>query len=169
MYYCILVMLFCFQIRKMDLEARNLQPSIRAGLLAKIREYKSDLNNLKGAIKRISSGNAQQGVREELLESGMADALGVCYLFWIHGSLSSGVNHALFGLLTRLCKACLYLNQHFLLVICQKWHINIPVWLVLIWLKFWDFSSVIRIQVSMAPLSTAVSGSIEPSKLQMWS
>jgi len=63
----------------MDLEARNLQPSIRAGLLAKIREYKSDLNNLKGALKRITSGNAQQWVREELLESGMADALGVCY------------------------------------------------------------------------------------------
>jgi hypothetical protein len=104
----------------MDLEARNLQPSIRAGLLAKIREYKSDLNNLKGALKRITSGNAQQGAREELLESGMADALGVCYLFWIHESFSSGVNHALFGLLTRLCKACLYLNHHFLLVICQK-------------------------------------------------
>jgi len=71
----------------MDLEARNLQPSIRAGLLAKIREYKSDLNNLKGALKRITSGNAQQGVREELLESEMADALGVCYLFldsWIN-------------------------------------------------------------------------------------
>ncbi|KAK3161051.1 hypothetical protein QOZ80_1BG0071020 [Eleusine coracana subsp. coracana] len=64
-------------IRKMDLEARNLQPSIRAGLLAKLREYKSDLNNLKGTLKRISSGNAQQGAREELLESGMADTLGV--------------------------------------------------------------------------------------------
>lgn len=78
----------------MDLEARNLQPSIRAGLLAKIREYKSDLNNLKGALKRITSGSAQQGVREELLESGMADALGVCFLFWIHESFSSGVNLA---------------------------------------------------------------------------
>ncbi|KAL6597892.1 hypothetical protein ACP70R_046697 [Stipagrostis hirtigluma subsp. patula] len=64
-------------IRKMDLEARNLQPSVRAGLLAKLREYKSDLNNLKGALKRITSGNAQQGAREELLESGMADTLGV--------------------------------------------------------------------------------------------
>ncbi|GJM94140.1 hypothetical protein PR202_ga10757 [Eleusine coracana subsp. coracana] len=66
-------------IRKMDLEARNLQPSIRAGLLAKLREYKSDLNNLKGTLKRISSGNAQQGAREELLESGMADTLGVMH------------------------------------------------------------------------------------------
>jgi vesicle transport through interaction with t-SNAREs 1 len=61
----------------MDLEARNLQPSIRAGLLAKLREYKSDLNNLKGTLKRISSGNGQQSAREELLESGMVDTLGV--------------------------------------------------------------------------------------------
>jgi vesicle transport through interaction with t-SNAREs 1 len=61
----------------MDLEARNLQPSIRAGLLVKLREYKSDLNNLKGTLKRISSGNAQQSAREELLESGVADTLGV--------------------------------------------------------------------------------------------
>uniref|UniRef100_A0ACD5VEB8 Uncharacterized protein n=1 Tax=Avena sativa TaxID=4498 RepID=A0ACD5VEB8_AVESA len=56
-------------IRKMDLEARNLQPSLRAGLLAKLREYKSDLNNLKGTLKRITTGNGQQGAREELLES----------------------------------------------------------------------------------------------------
>uniref|UniRef100_A0ACD5VWR0 Uncharacterized protein n=1 Tax=Avena sativa TaxID=4498 RepID=A0ACD5VWR0_AVESA len=62
-------------IRKMDLEARNLQPSLRAGLLAKLREYKSDLNNLKGTLKRITTGNGQQGAREELLESGMADTL----------------------------------------------------------------------------------------------
>uniref|UniRef100_R7WEB8 Vesicle transport v-SNARE 13 n=1 Tax=Aegilops tauschii TaxID=37682 RepID=R7WEB8_AEGTA len=62
-------------IRKMDLEARNLQPSVRAGQLAKLREYKSDLNNLKGVLKRITAGNGQQGAREELLESGMADML----------------------------------------------------------------------------------------------
>ncbi|KAG8051624.1 hypothetical protein GUJ93_ZPchr0001g30764 [Zizania palustris] len=62
-------------IRKMDLEARNHQPSVRAGLLAKLREYKSDLNNLKGTLKRVSTGNAQQGMREELLEAGMADTL----------------------------------------------------------------------------------------------
>jgi vesicle transport through interaction with t-SNAREs 1 len=61
----------------MDLEARNLQPSTRAGLLAKLREYKSDLNNLKGTLKRISSGNGQQSAMEELLESGMVDTLGV--------------------------------------------------------------------------------------------
>ena len=85
---------FFFQIRKMDLEARNLQPSVRAGLLAKIREYKSDLNNLKGALKRITSGNPQQGAREELLESGMADALGVCYYLELMNDSYFVVNHA---------------------------------------------------------------------------
>jgi len=58
-------------IRKMDLEARSLQPSVKAVLLAKLREYKADLNKLKREVKKISSGN--QVSREELLESGMAD------------------------------------------------------------------------------------------------
>ncbi|XP_072980361.1 vesicle transport v-SNARE 11-like [Typha angustifolia] len=62
-------------IRKMDLEARSLQPSIRAGLLAKLREYKSDLNNLKSELKRITTANSVQATREELLESGMANTL----------------------------------------------------------------------------------------------
>ncbi|XP_050203334.1 vesicle transport v-SNARE 12-like [Mercurialis annua] len=57
-------------IRKMDLEARSLQPSVKAMLLAKLREYKSDLNNLKRDFKRITSGNPS---REELLESGLPD------------------------------------------------------------------------------------------------
>ncbi|XP_044490168.1 vesicle transport v-SNARE 12 [Mangifera indica] len=57
-------------IRKMDLEARSLQPSVKAMLLAKLKEYKSDLNKLKREFKRISSANAHQ----ELLESGTADA-----------------------------------------------------------------------------------------------
>ncbi|OAY50071.1 vesicle transport v-SNARE 12 [Manihot esculenta] len=60
-------------IRKMDLEARSLQPNVKAMLLAKLREYKSDLNNLKREIKRITSGNADQAAREELLEAGIAD------------------------------------------------------------------------------------------------
>ncbi|KAK9149411.1 hypothetical protein Scep_008168 [Stephania cephalantha] len=60
-------------IRKMDLEARSLQPSIKAGLLAKLREYKSDLNNLKSEVKRMTSNN--QAARDELLESGMADTM----------------------------------------------------------------------------------------------
>ncbi|XP_076950507.1 vesicle transport v-SNARE 11-like [Bidens hawaiensis] len=61
-------------IRKMDLEARSLQPNLKAVLLAKLREYKSDLNNLKSEVKRISSTNLNQAARDELLESGMADA-----------------------------------------------------------------------------------------------
>ncbi|KAJ4973025.1 hypothetical protein NE237_006199 [Protea cynaroides] len=62
-------------IRKMDLEARSLQPSVKAMLLAKLREYKSDLNNLKSEVKRITSTNANLAARDELLESGMADTL----------------------------------------------------------------------------------------------
>lgn len=62
-------------IRKMDLEARSLQPSVKAVLLAKLREYKADLNKLKREVKKISSGN--QVSREELLESGMADGQAV--------------------------------------------------------------------------------------------
>jgi vesicle transport through interaction with t-SNAREs protein 1 len=62
----------------MDLEARSLQPNVKAVLLAKLREYKSDLNNLKSEVKRIVSGNLNAAARDELLESGMADALTVC-------------------------------------------------------------------------------------------
>ncbi|KAB2613835.1 vesicle transport v-SNARE 13-like [Pyrus ussuriensis x Pyrus communis] len=62
-------------IRKMDLEARSLPPNIKAVLLAKLREYKSDLNNLKSEVKKLVSGNAYTSARDELLESGMADAL----------------------------------------------------------------------------------------------
>ncbi|GMH27596.1 hypothetical protein Nepgr_029439 [Nepenthes gracilis] len=61
-------------IRKMDLEARSLQPSLKAMLLAKLREYKSDLNKLKREVKRISSANYDQAARQELLEAGMVDA-----------------------------------------------------------------------------------------------
>uniref|UniRef100_A0A0D6QWN2 t-SNARE coiled-coil homology domain-containing protein n=1 Tax=Araucaria cunninghamii TaxID=56994 RepID=A0A0D6QWN2_ARACU len=61
-------------IRKMDLEARSLQPSIKANLLAKLREYKSDLNNLKREVKKASSIDSA-AAREELLESGMNDTL----------------------------------------------------------------------------------------------
>ncbi|KAL8528372.1 hypothetical protein ACS0TY_005981 [Phlomoides rotata] len=61
----------------MDLEARSLQPNIKAVLLAKLREYKSDLNNLKSEVKRIASTNLNQAARDELLESGLADTLAV--------------------------------------------------------------------------------------------
>ncbi|GKU89757.1 hypothetical protein SLEP1_g3852 [Rubroshorea leprosula] len=62
-------------IRKMDLEARSLQPSMKATLLAKLREYKTDLNNLKSEFKRVSSANVNLAARDELLELGMADAM----------------------------------------------------------------------------------------------
>ncbi|KAH7679652.1 vesicle transport through interaction with t-SNAREs 1 protein [Dioscorea alata] len=62
-------------IRKMDLEARSLQPTVKAMLLAKLREYKSDLNNLKSELKRITSANSNNKTREDLLELGMADTL----------------------------------------------------------------------------------------------
>uniref|UniRef100_A0A6M2E6F7 Vesicle transport v-SNARE N-terminal domain-containing protein n=1 Tax=Populus davidiana TaxID=266767 RepID=A0A6M2E6F7_9ROSI len=62
-------------IRKMDVEARNLQPNVKAVLLAKLREYKSDLNNLKSEVKRIGSGNLNAAARDELLEAGMANSL----------------------------------------------------------------------------------------------
>lgn len=61
-------------IRKMDLEARSLQPNAKAMLLAKLREYKSDLNKLKKEFKRLTSPTSEQASREDLLESGMADA-----------------------------------------------------------------------------------------------
>ncbi|XP_042042102.1 vesicle transport v-SNARE 13-like isoform X2 [Salvia splendens] len=62
-------------IRKMDLEARSLPPSVKAMLLAKLREYKNDLNNLKSEVKRITSANANQAARDELLESGLTDTM----------------------------------------------------------------------------------------------
>lgn len=61
----------------MDLEARSLPPNVKAVLLAKLREYKSDLNNLKNEVKRLVSGNLNAAARDELLESGMADTLTV--------------------------------------------------------------------------------------------
>lgn len=59
-------------IRKMDLEARSLPPNVKATLLAKLREYKTDLNNLKSEVKRMTSANASLGAQDDLLESGMA-------------------------------------------------------------------------------------------------
>ncbi|GLJ51090.1 hypothetical protein SUGI_1087590 [Cryptomeria japonica] len=58
----------------MDLEPKILQPSVKANLLAKLREYKSDLNNLKRDVKKASLADSQSA-RDELLESGMSDAL----------------------------------------------------------------------------------------------
>ncbi|GAB2212305.1 hypothetical protein Droror1_Dr00025658, partial [Drosera rotundifolia] len=60
-------------IRKMDLEARSLQPGAKAMLLAKLREYKSDLSKLKREVKRVGSTNHDQASRDELLEAGLLD------------------------------------------------------------------------------------------------
>ncbi|KAL1551091.1 Vesicle transport v-SNARE 12 [Salvia divinorum] len=59
-------------IRKMDLEARSLQPSAKATLLAKLREYKSDLNKLKREVKKLTMPNSNQPGKDELLDPGMA-------------------------------------------------------------------------------------------------
>lgn len=64
----------------MDLEARSLQPSMKATLLVKLRDYKNDLTSLKNDIKRISSANVSLTARDELLESGRADSLAVSLL-----------------------------------------------------------------------------------------
>ncbi|XP_025680723.1 vesicle transport v-SNARE 12-like isoform X2 [Arachis hypogaea] len=56
-------------IRKMELEARS--ASMKASLLVKLREYKTDLNNLKSELKRITSATNN----DELLELGQADTL----------------------------------------------------------------------------------------------
>lgn len=64
-------------IQKMDLEARSLQPSMKATLLAKLREYKTDLNNLKNEVKRVTSVNVSLTGRDELLGSARADMLTV--------------------------------------------------------------------------------------------
>ncbi|XP_019170766.1 PREDICTED: vesicle transport v-SNARE 12-like [Ipomoea nil] len=61
-------------IRKMDLEARSLQPSLKAVLLAKLREYKSDLNMLKREVKKLTSSSSNQAAHDALLEGEMADA-----------------------------------------------------------------------------------------------
>ncbi|XP_061988687.1 vesicle transport v-SNARE 13-like [Rosa rugosa] len=62
-------------IRKMDLEARSLQPSVKTTLLPKVREYKTDLNNLKSQVKRITTPEISHLAREELLGSGETDTL----------------------------------------------------------------------------------------------
>lgn len=67
-----------FQIKKMDLEARSLPPNVKSSLLVKLREYKSDLNNFKSEVKRITSGNLNASARDELLEAGRADLMTVC-------------------------------------------------------------------------------------------
>jgi vesicle transport through interaction with t-SNAREs protein 1 len=47
-------------------------------LLAKLREYKSDLNNLKRDFKKSSSAYDPVASRDELMESGMGEHVTVC-------------------------------------------------------------------------------------------
>ncbi|KAI3751209.1 hypothetical protein L2E82_22257 [Cichorium intybus] len=61
---------------------RSLPPNVKAVPLTKLREYKSDLNNLKSEIKRISSTNLNQAATDELLESGMAVHEAHCCSQW---------------------------------------------------------------------------------------
>lgn len=63
----------------MDLEARSLPPTQKATLLAKLREYKSDLTNLKRDVKKSATTDAA-AARDDLLESGMADRANVSTL-----------------------------------------------------------------------------------------
>ncbi|KAJ4902406.1 Vesicle transport v-SNARE 11 [Raphanus sativus] len=63
-------------IRKMDVEARSLPPSVKTTLLVKLREFKSDLNNFKSELKTITTSanlNAAAAARDDLLEAGLAD------------------------------------------------------------------------------------------------
>lgn len=62
----------------MDLEARSLPPSLKATLLAKLREYKSDLNKLKKEVNKLSLIGANQAAHD--LDSGMMDPHAVCIL-----------------------------------------------------------------------------------------
>ncbi|KAK7374547.1 hypothetical protein VNO80_07978 [Phaseolus coccineus] len=62
-------------IRKMDLVARSFQSDFKAVLLAKVREYKADLNNIKREVKKIVSGVLNPSARDELLESNMTNVM----------------------------------------------------------------------------------------------
>lgn len=101
-------MLLLCQIRKMDLEARSLQPSLKAMLLAKLREYKSDLNKLKREVKKLASAKSDLAAHDELLDSGMADAHAVylavymcAYLIGILCCLISVENKFMAGLIIK--------------------------------------------------------------------
>jgi len=89
---------FLHQIRKMDLEARTLPPNLKSSLLVKLREFKSDLNNFKTEVKRITSGQLNAAARDELLEAGMADTKTVCKGL---GSIVSILSHLISLLLKR--------------------------------------------------------------------
>ncbi|CAM6115643.1 unnamed protein product [Calypogeia fissa] len=61
-------------IRRMDLEARSLPFHPKAALLVKLREYKSDLTDLKRAIKKASAGGDALASRDDLMEGGITNS-----------------------------------------------------------------------------------------------
>nr|GMC99370.1 vesicle transport V-SNARE 13-like [Ipomoea batatas] len=56
-------------IKEMDAEARSLQPNVKAVLLAKLREYKSDLDNLKTEVTKQTSNSNQVDTLPALAET----------------------------------------------------------------------------------------------------
>lgn len=58
----------------MDLEARSLPFHPKAALLAKLREYKSDLTNLKREVKKLSAASDALASRDDLMEGGIAQS-----------------------------------------------------------------------------------------------
>lgn len=90
----------------MDLEARSLQPNVKVVLLAKLREYKSDLNNVKTEVKRLSSGGNYLSARDDLLESGMADTLTVSLNLYIFIEARFFFLWLVYSLLAQLSDPC---------------------------------------------------------------
>ncbi|KAG7559511.1 Vesicle transport v-SNARE N-terminal [Arabidopsis thaliana x Arabidopsis arenosa] len=60
-------------IWKVDLEAKSLQLSAKALYLSKLKECKSDLNQLKKELKRVLSSDTKQSRCGELMKYGIAD------------------------------------------------------------------------------------------------
>jgi len=63
----------------MDLVARSFHSDFKAVLLAKVREYKADLNHIKGEVKKIVSGVLNPSARDELLESNTTNVMKVYF------------------------------------------------------------------------------------------
>lgn len=68
----------CLDLENGPWHTHNLPPTQKATLLAKLQEYKSDLNNLKQDFKKVSMAHDPVASRDELMESRMADHVMVC-------------------------------------------------------------------------------------------
>ena len=60
----------------MDLEARSLPATQKSMLVVKLREYKTDLTNLKRDVKKTSAPDTS-AERDELMETGLGADLSV--------------------------------------------------------------------------------------------